>query len=157
MAASSGPVRGRTDGDAYDDKTPGQWLALGLGVLFTLIGIVGFVVTGFDDFASNSDKTLLGLEINPLHNLVHLALGLLGLAMWRRRDTAKTYGWITFAGYAAVFLYGLVAAGDDSPNLLSLNSADNVFHFAVALVGVATALLADRERRPLATRRTRSA
>lgn len=157
MATSSGPTRSRTDGGAYDDKTPGQWLALGLGVLFTLVGTLGFFVTGFDDFASNSDKTLLGLEINPLHNLVHLALGLLGLGMWRRRDSAKAYGWITFAGYAAVFLYGLVAAGDDSPNLLSLNSADNVFHFVVALVGVATALLADRERRPLATGRTRSA
>jgi hypothetical protein len=127
-----------------DDKTLGQWLALTLGVAFTLAGIAGFFVTGFDDFANNSDKTLLGLEVNPLHNILHLTLGLLGLAMWRRRDTTRTYGWLTFAGYTVLFFYGLAASGNDSPNLLSLNAADNAFHFVVAVAGVATALLADR-------------
>lgn len=141
-----------------DDKTPGQWLALVLGALFTLVGVLGFFVTGFDDFANNSDKTLLGLELNPLHNLVHLALGLLGLAMWRRRDSARMYGWITFAGYGLVFLYGLIAVGDDGPNLLSLNSADNVFHIVVAVAGLATALLATRGREDrLTTGHTRTA
>ena len=46
-----------------------------------------------DNFAAETDKTLLGFEINPLHNLVHLAIGLAGLALWRRLDTV-TYGWL---------------------------------------------------------------
>jgi hypothetical protein len=135
--------RGRDRGsEDAADKTTGQWLALVLGAMFTLAGIAGFFVTGLSDFANNSDKTLMGLEVNPLHNLVHLALGLLGLALWRRRDTARAYGWITSAGYGLVFLYGLIAVGNDDPNLLSINAADNAFHLAVALGGVATALLA---------------
>ena len=128
----------------HTDKTPGQWLALALGAAFTLAGIAGFFVTGLEDFANNSDKTLLGLEVNPLHNIVHLTLGLLGLAMWRRRDTARTYGLLTFAGYMVVFFYGLAVSGNEGPNLLSLNAADNAFHFATALAGAATAALADR-------------
>jgi hypothetical protein len=38
-------------------------------------------------------------QINPLHNIVHLAIGLAGLALWRRLDTAKTYGWLLAVGY----------------------------------------------------------
>ena len=60
-------------------RHPSQLLALAIGVVYTLIGILGFLVTGFENFASETDKTLLGFEINPLHNLVHLAIGLAGL------------------------------------------------------------------------------
>ena len=133
-----------TNDGAHGEKTIGQWLALVLGVAFTLAGIAGFFVTGFDNFASNTDKTLFGLEVNPLHNIVHLALGVLGLVMWRRPDTARTYGWLTFLGYGGVFLYGLVATGNDDPNLLSINNADNVFHATVSILGLVTALTAFR-------------
>jgi hypothetical protein len=75
-------------------KHPSQLLALAIGAIYTLIGILGFLVTGFENFASETNETLLGFEINPLHNLVHLAIGLAGLALWRRLDTARTYGWL---------------------------------------------------------------
>jgi hypothetical protein len=80
--------------------------------VYTLIGILGFFVTGFEHFAAETDKTLLGFEINPLHNIVHLAIGLAGLAMWRQLDTARAYGWLLAAGYGLTFLYGLFAAGN---------------------------------------------
>ena len=128
-----------------DNRTIGQWLALIIGAAFTLAGIAGFFVTGFENFAGNTDKTLFGLEVNPLHNLVHLALGLLGLAMWRTREGARTYGWITFVGYGVVFLYGLFAAGDEAIDFLSLNMADNIFHLFMAFVGLAAALTAYRK------------
>ena len=80
-------------------RHPSQLLALVIGAVYTLVGIAGFFVTGFDNFAAETDKTLLGFEINPLHNLVHLAIGLAGLALWRRLDTARTYGWLLAAGY----------------------------------------------------------
>lgn len=141
---------------ANGEKTIGQWLALTLGVAFTLAGLAGFAVTGFDNFASNTDKTLLGLEVNPLHNIVHLALGVLGLVMWRRPDTARTYGWLTLIGYGGVFLYGLVAVGNDDPNLLSINAADNVFHITVALLGLVAALTAYRRTGATTTTRDRT-
>lgn len=117
-----------------------QWLALGIGAVYTLVGLAGFAVTGLENFASNTDKTLLGFELNPLHNIVHLVIGLAGLAMWRRFDTARTYGWALAVGYGAVFVYGLVAVGNDDPNILSLNTADNGLHLGTALVGLVMAL-----------------
>jgi hypothetical protein len=100
----------------------------------------GFLVTGFENFAAETNKTLLGFEINPLHNLVHLAIGLAGLALWRRLDTARTYGWLLAAGYGLAFLYGLFAAGNSDINFLSLNGADNDLHLVSAVAGVAIAL-----------------
>ena len=97
-------------------------------------------ITGFENFASETDKTLLGFEINPLHNVVHLAIGLAGLALWRRLDTARAYGWLLAAGYGAAFLYGLFAAGNSDINFLSINGADNGLHLVSAIAGVAIAL-----------------
>jgi hypothetical protein len=125
---------------ALGSRHPSQLLALAVGAVYTLVGILGFVVTGFDDFAAETDKTLLGFEVNPLHNLVHLAIGLGGLAMWRRLDSARTYGWLLAAGYGAVFLYGLFAAGNSDVNFLSINGADNGLHLVSALAGFAIAL-----------------
>ena len=100
---------------------PSQLLALTIGAIYTLVGLLGFLVTGLDNFAAETDKTLLGFEINLLHNIVHLAIGLAGLALWRRLDTARTYGWLLAAGYGLAFLYGLFAAGNSDINFLSLN------------------------------------
>ena len=135
----------RPDSAAPSTRHPSQLLALAIGAVYTLIGILGFLVTGFDNFAAETNKTLLGFEINPLHNLVHLAIGLAGLAMWRRLDTARTYGWLLAAGYGLAFIYGLFAAGNSDINFLSLNGADNGLHLVSAVAGVAIALLpADR-------------
>jgi hypothetical protein len=121
-------------------RHPSQLLTLAIGAVYTLVGVLGFLVTGFDHFAAETDKTLLGFEVNPLHNLVHLAIGLAGLAMWRRLDTARTYGWLLAVGYGLVFVYGLIAAGNSDVNFLSINGADNGLHLASALAGFAIAL-----------------
>jgi hypothetical protein len=121
-------------------RHPSQLLALAVGAFYALVGVLGFFVTGFDDFAAETDKTLLGFELNPLHNLVHLAIGLGGLAMCRRLDTAHTYGWLLAVGYGAVFVYGLVAVGHSDVNFLSINGADNGLHLVSALAGLAGAL-----------------
>ena len=132
MARRSGPTAAA--------RHPSQLLALAIGAVYTLVGVTGFLVTGLANFASETDKTLLGFEINPLHNLVHLAIGLAGLAMWRRLDTARAYGWLLAAGYGVAFVYGLFAAGDSDINFLSINGADNGLHLLSALAGVAIAL-----------------
>ena len=130
----------RPDSGAPAARHPAQLLALAIGAVYTLVGIAGFFVTGFENFAAETDKTLLGFEINPLHNIVHLIIGLAGLALWRRLDTARTYGWLLAAGYGLTFLYGLFAAGNSDINFLSLNGADNVLHLLSAAAGLAIAL-----------------
>jgi hypothetical protein len=123
-------------------------IALVLAVAFTVAGIAGFFVTGFDQFADyDTGETLLGLELNPLHNLVHLALGLPGLLLWRRVDTATAYLLVLAVGYAAVFVYGLFALDNEDLNVLSLNSADNVFHIVVAAVALVGAFWPVRPQR----------
>ena len=121
-------------------RHPSQLLALAIGVVYTLVGLAGFLVTGFENFASETNKTLVGFEINPLHNLVHLVIGLAGLALWRRLDTARTYGWLLAAGYGLAFIYGLFAAGNSDINFLSINGPDNGLHLISAVAGVAIAL-----------------
>jgi hypothetical protein len=142
--------------DPAATRHPSQLLALAIGAVYTLVGILGFLVTGFEDFAAETDKTLLGFELNPLHNIVHLAIGLAGLALWRRLDSARLYGWLLAAGYGAAFVYGLLAAGNRDINFLSINGADNGLHLVSALAGLAVALWpAERAARGgLADRRT---
>jgi Domain of unknown function (DUF4383) len=135
-----GPFMARRSDSAPASRHPSQLLALAIGAVYTAIGILGFLVTGFDNFAAETDKTLLGFEVNPLHNLVHLAIGLAGLALWRRLDTARAYGWLLAAGYGLTFIYGLFAAGNSDINFLSINSADNVLHLLSAAAGLAIAL-----------------
>ena len=118
-----------------------QWLALIIGAAFTLAGLAGFLVTGFDGWTEHApDQTLLGFAVNPLHNVVHLLLGLVGVVMSRRESSARAYGWLLAVGYGAVLVYGLVVGGQEDGNLLNINSADNVLHGLAVIGGLATAL-----------------
>ena len=117
-----------------------QILALVFGAVYLLVGVVGFFVTGFDNFADNSQhEMLLFFMINPLHNVVHIVIGLAGLLLARTLTGARTYGWLLAVGYAAAFVYGLIAVGE-SWDFLNINAADNVLHIITAVVGLVIAL-----------------
>jgi Domain of unknown function (DUF4383) len=118
-----------------------QTLALVFGAVYLLVGIVGFFWTGGSHFADRGgDDMLIGLfMINPLHNIVHIVIGLAGLAMARTLSGARSYGWLLFVGYAAASVYGFIAI-DKSWDFLAINSADNVLHVVTALVGLVIAL-----------------
>jgi hypothetical protein len=121
-------------------RTVPEVLALAFGAVYILVGIVGFFVTGFDNFFEHTGRTLLWFEINGMHNVVHLLIGVAGLLLARTLAGARTYGWLLAVGYGAAFVYGLFAVGEDW-DFLSLNVADNVLHIATALVGLVIALL----------------
>ncbi len=116
-----------------------------------MVGVLGFFVTGFDNFAGETNETLLFFEVNPLHNVVHVIIGLAGIALWNTLAQARTYGWLLAVGYGAVFVYGLFAVGSERLNFLSLNVADNWLHLVSALAGLAVALW------PAAAPRTKTA
>jgi hypothetical protein len=117
-----------------------QLLALIFGAVYLLVGIVGFFITGFDNFADNSQhEMLLFFMINPLHNIVHIVIGVAGLLLARTLAGARTYGWLLAVGYGAAFVYGLIAVGK-SWDFLNINAADNVLHIATAVVGLLIAL-----------------
>ena len=122
-------------------RAPFQWLALVIGAVYLLVGIAGFFVTGFDGFAEHDhDQTLLGFAINPLHNIVHLLIGILGLTMWSSPERARTFGWLLVVGYGAAFVYGLFAVNNPDINFLNINAADNWLHILSVAAGLAIAL-----------------
>jgi hypothetical protein len=121
-------------------RTVPEILALAFGAIYLLIGIIGFFITGFESFFSHTDKTLLGFEINGMHNVVHILIGVAGLVLARTLAGARTYGWLLAVGYGAAFVYGLFAT-DQAWDFLSLNWADNFLHLATALVGLVIALM----------------
>jgi hypothetical protein len=129
-----------TDRPAARGTTAPQALALAVGAVYTVAGIVGFVITGFDDFFGHTGDDLLGFTINPFHNLVHVLIGVAGLATARTLAGARGYGWLLAVGYGAAFVYGLVAVGE-SWDFLDLNWADNWLHLVSALLGLAIALI----------------
>ena len=122
-------------------RTVRRLLALAFGAIYLLVGIVGFFVTGFDNFfGQHAHETLLFFEINRAHNIVHILIGVAGLVLARTLAGARTYGWLLAVGYGAAFIYGLFAVGEDW-DFLNINGADNVLHLATALVGLVIALM----------------
>jgi hypothetical protein len=127
--------------DGTRRRTVPEILGLAFGAVYLLVGIVGFFITGFDNFAgSGQHEMLLFFMINPLHNVVHILIGVVGLALSRTLPGARTFGWLLAVGYGAAFVYGLVAVGEDW-DFLNINGADNVLHLLSALAGLVIALL----------------
>lgn len=149
-------------GSAAKFATPVQKAALAFGVIFVLVGVLGFVpgiTTNYDQltFAGHeSEAALLGIfNVSVLHNLVHLAFGVAGLALARTFNAAR---WYLIGGgiiYAVLFVYGLVIDHHSAANFVPVNNADNWLHLglAIAMVGLGAALgrRDDRAGRPVGT------
>lgn len=94
-----------------------------LGVVLTLVGIAGFFTGGM----------LLFFEVNPIHNVIHLASGIVALgAAGAGSSYARLYLIVFGVVYAAVTVIGFVNGGDIL-GLFHANDADNYLHAAIAL------------------------
>ncbi|MFD6494536.1 DUF4383 domain-containing protein [Streptomyces sp. NPDC059944] len=135
-------------------RTPVQTVALLVGVVFLLVGVLGFVpgVTshyGEMSFAAHhSQAKLLGFfQVSVLHNLVHLAFGVVGVALSRTASRARTYLLVGGAVYMVLWLYGMLIEGDSAANFVPVNSADNWLHLILGLGMIAAGALLTRDRR----------
>jgi hypothetical protein len=118
-----------------------QAVAVLVGIVLTLVGGLGFLVTGFDDFAArNQAEQLFGLAVNPLQNVLHLTIGVLGIVLSARLGWARGYGWLLLAGFGVVFVYGVLAVQRPAVDVLNLNWTSNVLHLATLLAGFVTAV-----------------
>jgi uncharacterized membrane protein (UPF0136 family) len=139
-------------------RSVNQTVALVFGIVYLLVGILGFFVTKFDNFATYNTDKLLGFQLNPLHNIVHILIGLFLLGAGRGHRSARGANMTVGIAYAVVFLLGLVLASKTtSANFLALNGADNGLHIATAVVLLAVAFLADKTYRTVAGTGTGSA
>jgi hypothetical protein len=149
-------TRVRTPGT---DRTRVQQAAQLVGAVFLLVGILGFIpgiTTDYDTmkFASHdSGAKLLGVfQISVLHNLVHLAFGVAGLALARTASGARTYLLAGGALYLVLWLYGLFIGHDSAANFVPLNTADNWLHFFLGIGMIAVGVLLTRGRTPAVSR-----
>lgn len=132
-----------------------QRFAQVFGAVYVLVGVAGFIppllignvpgVTG--PFAG----LLLALfAVNWLHSLAHLAIGAVGLALYRNYSASKAYALALGVAYAGLFLLGILSGSVATlGGLLPLNGLDDVLHIATSLVAFAayfTARVPESER-----------
>ncbi|MGH3744297.1 MAG: DUF4383 domain-containing protein [Mycobacteriales bacterium] len=136
MTWHTAPPQEETPGRFADlRRSPARTFALVFGVVYLLAGISGFLATGLHDFAGPLQSTLLIFAVNPLHNIVHIALGLAGLAGSRSHRMAKrtnlalgaVLGLVTILG----FLHLLGFLGIDG-----LQNPDNFLHLVTGTVAL---------------------
>jgi hypothetical protein len=123
------------------DRTPAQVYALVFGITLLVAGVAGFFAdASFGDLGSGvQGDELIVFEVNGWHNLVHIASGLLGLALAGTPSGARGYALGFGAVYLAVTVWGIVD-GNDVLGLLPVNTADNVLHVAIAVTGILAGL-----------------
>lgn len=147
--SSTGP---RRDGDP---TVLARAAALVFGVVFLLVGVLGFVpgvTTNVDQLSGSghhSGAELLGLfQVSVLHNVVHLLFGVLGLAAaWRPRFAGA---YLVGGGlvYAALTVYGFVIDRTSDANVVPVNTADNWLHLGLAVVMLLVGLAVTLAMRP---------
>ena len=129
--------------DASPKSSPRSWRS------FLAVGLLGFVpgiTSNYDQltFAGHhSDAALLGIfNVSVLHNLVHLAFGVAGIALARTFNSARSYLIGGGVVYLVLFIYGLVIDHDSSANFVPVDNADNWLHLglAVAMIALGAAL-----------------
>jgi hypothetical protein len=143
------PRPGTSHDASVRDRRPVRLAATVVGAVFLLVGILGFipgVTTNYDtmSFAGHdSQAMLLGVfAVSILHNIVHLAFGIAGLALARTATGARNYligGGII---YLVLWIYGLVIDHGSDANFVPVNDADNWLHLVlgVGMIGLGIAL-----------------
>ena len=120
-------------------------LAMLFGAVFIVVGVLGFTVPGgmqMGDPASASK--LLGLfPVNLLHNVVHIAIGVWGLAAGRAYSTAVAYCKLVGFVYLALAALGFVIP--DAFGLIPIGGNDIWLHCLLGVVLVAVGFMAKEE------------
>ena len=126
-------------------SSPNRLVASIFGAVYIVVGLLGFLVTGGVGFIATEGGLLLGIfEVNPLHNIVHVAVGAV-LLIGGLSSVAAAKG-INIAVGAVYFLLGVVGffLVGTAANILALNTFDHFLHLASAIVLLGVGLAADR-------------
>ena len=123
----------------------GQYFALITGIMFLLVGIMGFVpglvhnpaiASGAAGLGvSNGYGDLMGLfPINFLHNIVHITVGLLGIVASIALDGARTHGRALAAFYGLLAIMGLIRGLNTTFGLIPIFGNDVWLHALPAAI-----------------------
>lgn len=160
---AAGDRVGHDDGHRRRGLTPAQIYCLGIGAALLFAGVFGFFAdasfdtsgSGDADVAGNANGALqgdsfLGFEVNGWHNVVHILSGIVLIAAWRKRKSAKTVALAFGVVYGLVTIIGLID-GNDVLGFIPVNAADNVLHLIISLAGIAAALVSRTDGDPART------
>ncbi len=119
-----------------------QRFAQVLGIVYLVVGVAGFVpvpplLVGDlpPQIIGPFDGLLLGLfAVNWFHSLTHLAIGAVGLAVYRSPRGAMAYALALGVAYALLFIIGLITDLSAFGGLLPLNGWDDILHILTALL-----------------------
>ena len=129
-----------------------QKTSVAAGVVFILVGIAGFIpglthsAEHIQAAGAGSEALLFGVfQVSVLHNIVHFAFGIAGLAAAVTASASRMFLVIGGLIYLVLWIYGLIAVGNDALNFLPLNAADNWLHLGLAIGMVALGIFMPSE------------
>jgi hypothetical protein len=113
-------------------------IAIVLGAIFVLVGILGFI-PGVTSFMPDEEHGRLfgAFAVDTLHNLVHIATGVVAIACGMNSDTAsRTYFKVFGIIYAVVALLGFYYGRAPLLGLMANNLPDAALHTVIAAVAL---------------------
>jgi hypothetical protein len=121
--------------------SPARLYATVVGVVLVIAGILGFFYeANFDTGDSiRSDEVFGILAVNGWHNVVHIVLGLIALAMAGTNYSARLYALIFGLVYLGLALWGFLETEDGFGVLIDLvpvNTEDNFLHLILGILGL---------------------
>jgi hypothetical protein len=132
-------------------RSPAQLYALIFGVVLVAAGILGFFYEA--SFSSGDDAerdAVLGiLDVNGWHNVVHIASGVVGLAVAGSYSNARMYALGFGAIYVVVAILGFIYGnGDEIFDIIPVNTEDNVLHALIGIAGLGAGMATPAEPAP---------
>ena len=128
------------------DRSLNKTLALVFGATYALVGLAGFFITGDVPFIGEEGEPLIIFDVNGMHNIVHLLIGLALLAASRTQAAARATNLTIGIVYIALGALGPVI-NDTAVDIVGLNGADHGLHLASGALLAAVALFADKHAR----------
>ena len=117
-------------------------VGVAFGAFYVVLGIVGFMITGFDGaLTGEQGHELLGISINQFHNIAHLGIGAFLLIMSLQKNDAAAEGAVMGVGlfYVVAFVIGVM--NNDNLTILGMRGEGDPANFFHLLSGVALLLV----------------
>ncbi len=131
-----------------DTRNIAQLFAVVVGITYLAIGVIGFAATGFSGAVLDGPDALIGFDLNPLHNVVHIGVGAILLTAGLMSEPTIAQGALIGGGtvYVLAALLGFLGGLE----IISINDGDelapdNFLHLLSGAAAFAAGVLGARQ------------